>query len=54
MYVLKEALRQGLTDIAVGPIRDPASVAQAIRAGVGAQVTLPSAARWTCRRSPQR
>jgi microcystin degradation protein MlrC len=40
MYVLKEALRQGLTDIAVGPIRDPESVAQAIRAGVGAQVTL--------------
>ena len=28
MYVLKEALRQGLTGIAVGPVRDPEAVAQ--------------------------
>jgi len=41
MHVLKEALRQGLSDIAVGPIRDPEAVDQLIRAGVGAKVTLP-------------
>ena len=40
MYVLKEALRQGLSDIAVGPIRDPESVGRMIEAGVGATVTL--------------
>ena len=40
MYVLKEALRQGLTDIAVGPVRDPEAVAQMVRAGVGARITL--------------
>jgi microcystin degradation protein MlrC len=40
MYVLKEALRQGLTGIAVGPVRDPEAVAQMVRAGVGARVTL--------------
>jgi microcystin degradation protein MlrC len=40
MYVLKEALRQGLNDIAVGPIRDPESVGRMIEAGVGATVTL--------------
>ena len=40
MYVLKEALRQGLTDIAVGPVRDPEAVGQMIQAGVGATVTL--------------
>jgi microcystin degradation protein MlrC len=40
MYVLEEALRQGLTGIAVGPIRDPEAVAQMVRAGVGARVTL--------------
>jgi microcystin degradation protein MlrC len=40
MYVLKEALRQGLTGIAVGPVRDPEAVAQMVRAGVGAKVTL--------------
>ncbi len=40
MYVLKEALRQGLTGIAVGPIRDPEAVCRMIEAGVGAKVTL--------------
>jgi microcystin degradation protein MlrC len=41
MYVLREALRQGLTGIAVGPVRDPHAVAKLIEAGVGAKVTLP-------------
>ncbi len=40
MVVLREALRQGLTDIGVGPVRDPDSVAKCIVAGVGAKVTL--------------
>lgn len=40
MYVLREALRQGLTGIAVGPVRDPEAVAKMIAAGVGARVTL--------------
>jgi microcystin degradation protein MlrC len=40
MYVLREALRLGLTGIAVGPVRDPAAVAQLVKAGVGARVTL--------------
>ena len=40
MYVLKEALRQGLTGIAVGPVRDAEAVAQMVQAGVGARVTL--------------
>jgi microcystin degradation protein MlrC len=40
MYVLREALRQGLTGIAVGPVRDPEAVAQMVQAGVGARVTL--------------
>lgn len=40
MHVLKEALRQGLTDIAVGPIRDPEAVETLVNAGVGARVTL--------------
>jgi microcystin degradation protein MlrC len=41
MHVLREALRQGLTGIAVGPIRDPEAVKTLIDAGVGARVTLP-------------
>jgi microcystin degradation protein MlrC len=41
MFVLKEALRQGLSDIAVAPIRDPEAVAKMIEAGVGTRVTLP-------------
>jgi microcystin degradation protein MlrC len=40
MLVLREALRQGLTDIGVGPVRDPESVAQCINVGVGERVTL--------------
>ncbi len=40
MHVLKEALRQGLTGIAVGPIRDAEAVATLISAGVGAKVKL--------------
>ena len=40
MYVLKEALRQGLTGIAVGPVRDPQAVARMVHAGVGARLTL--------------
>ena len=40
MYVLKEALRQGLAGIAVGPVRDPGAVGQMVQAGVGAKITL--------------
>ena len=40
MYVLREALGQGLSGIAVGPTRDPEAVAAMIAAGVGATVTL--------------
>ncbi len=40
MYVLKEAMRQGLTGIAVGPVRDEQAVARMIAAGAGAKVTL--------------
>ena len=40
MYVLEEALRQGLTGIAVGPVRDAEAVDRMIRAGVGARLTL--------------
>jgi microcystin degradation protein MlrC len=40
MYVLKEALRQELSDIAVGPVRDPEAVDSMIRARVGAKITL--------------
>lgn len=40
MYVLKEALRQGLAGIAVAPVRDPEAVATLTAAGVGAKVTL--------------
>jgi microcystin degradation protein MlrC len=38
--VLAEILRQGLEDVAVFAIYDPAAVQQAIAAGIGAQVTL--------------
>ena len=41
MTTLREALKQGLSDIAVGPIRDPEAVAQLIAAGIGATITLP-------------
>ncbi|MBA4739713.1 MAG: M81 family metallopeptidase [Burkholderiales bacterium] len=41
MTTLREALKQGLTDIAVGPIRDPEAVSVLIEAGLGSVVTLP-------------
>ena len=41
MQVLREALRQGLSGIAVGPVCDPQAVAAMIEAGVDASVTLP-------------
>jgi microcystin degradation protein MlrC len=41
MTVLREALRQGLTSIAVGPIRDPEAVAAMVAAGVGNEIELP-------------
>ena len=40
MSVIEEAIRQGLEDACAGPVCDPASVAQMIEAGVGAEVTL--------------
>ncbi|MBC7501952.1 MAG: M81 family metallopeptidase [Herminiimonas sp.] len=40
MDVLQAALQAGLTGIAVGPVADPAAVAQLISAGLGATVTL--------------
>ena len=40
MDVLAECLRQGLTNIGVGPTCDPAAVAQLIAAGVGATLTV--------------
>ncbi|MBI3992954.1 MAG: M81 family metallopeptidase [Candidatus Lambdaproteobacteria bacterium] len=40
MTVLAEVLSQGLQDVAVGGIWDPAAVKQMAAAGVGAQVTL--------------
>jgi microcystin degradation protein MlrC len=40
MSVIEEAIRQDLDDVCAGPICDPASVAQMIAAGVGAEVTL--------------
>jgi microcystin degradation protein MlrC len=40
MSVIEEAIRQDLDDVCAGPICDPASVAQMIAAGVGAEVEL--------------
>ena len=40
MTVVAEILRQGLDDVAIAPIRDPASVAQMIATGVGNEVSL--------------
>ena len=40
MSVIEEAIRQELDDACAGPICDPASVAQMIAAGVGAEVML--------------
>ncbi|CAG9175602.1 M81 family metallopeptidase [Cupriavidus respiraculi] len=41
MSVLHEALVQGLSGIAVGPVCDPEAVTTLIGAGVGATITLP-------------
>ena len=40
MDVLAAALQAGLADIAVGPVADPAAVAQLVAAGVGATLTI--------------
>jgi microcystin degradation protein MlrC len=40
MTVVAEVLSQGLENVAVGPIKDPQSVQEMIKAGVGAEVTL--------------
>lgn len=40
MAVLREALRQGLTDMVAGPFWDPGAVAELVRAGQGAHVAL--------------
>ncbi len=40
MHVLKEALKQGLKEIAVGPIKDPEAVEKLIKIGKGITVTL--------------
>jgi microcystin degradation protein MlrC len=40
MATVEEALRQGLSDMAVGPIWDPASVREMVAAGIGAEVSL--------------
>ena len=40
MAVVAEVMRQGLKDIAVGAIRDPAAVQKMIEAGVGSSLTL--------------
>lgn len=40
MHVIKAALDQGLTGIAVGPIRDPKTVGFCVQAGVGAFVKV--------------
>lgn len=41
MHVLEAALRLGLTEIAVGPVRDPEAVGRMVEAGIGNRVTLP-------------
>ena len=40
MHVLRAALGQGLTGIAMGPVRDPETVGRMIEAGIGSRVTL--------------
>ncbi len=40
MSVVEEALKQGLEDACAGPICDPAAVAEMIKAGIGATVSL--------------
>src|SRR5882672_5003784 len=41
MSVIEEVMRQGLTDVAAGPICDPAGVRRLVEAGTAAGVTLP-------------
>lgn len=41
MAVIEEVLRQGLEDVAAGPVCDPEAVAAMIEAGVGNRVSLP-------------
>jgi len=41
MSVIDEVMRQGLTDVAVGPICDPVGVRRLVEAGTAAGVTLP-------------
>jgi microcystin degradation protein MlrC len=41
MSVIAEVERQGLTDVAAGPICDPAAVARILAAGTAASVTFP-------------
>jgi microcystin degradation protein MlrC len=38
--LLEECLRQGMTDIGVGPLADPQTVAQAFAAGVGSRIRV--------------
>lgn len=40
METVAESFRQGLTDMAVGPIWDPQAVKELVKAGVGAKVTI--------------
>lgn len=40
MAVLREAMRQGLSDMVAGPFWDPAAVDELVRAGTGARVAL--------------
>lgn len=40
MAVLGEVIRQGLENVCAGPICDPAAVAELIKAGIGANVTV--------------
>lgn len=41
MSVVAEVMRQGLTDVAAGPICDPAAVERLVGAGTAASITLP-------------
>lgn len=41
MAVVQEVIRQNLTDVVVGSIRDPEAVACIVQAGVGATLTIP-------------
>src|SRR5206468_5210606 len=41
MSVIEETMRQGLEDVAAGPICDPAAVKRIVEAGTAAGVTLP-------------